>query len=76
MVWFHIRFIAREQQAIASFQQHLEIDFRAERRHEHGDGIRAERDGRKVLLAGHMEVMLSNQAAVGGDSDERLTRHV
>jgi hypothetical protein len=76
MVWFHIRFIAREQQAIASSEQHREVDFAPERRNEHRHGVRAERHGRKVLLAGHVEEMLPNQASVGWDSDERLTRHV
>jgi hypothetical protein len=75
-MWFDIRWAAREQDSIAGLDQLRGIERGLEGGHQHRKPTRAERYGVDVLLADHLEKVLSKQPAVGRDSDDGQPRHV
>ena len=67
---FDIRRAAREQQPVADFEQRVQVELGPERRHEHRHRARTCGDGVDVLLADHVEIVLSTQPAIGRNSDD------
>ena len=77
MVRFDIRRAAREQQPIACLQAARARSISGPSAGTStGTRVRALRDGFDVLLADHVEIVLSTQPAIGRNSDERQARHV
>jgi hypothetical protein len=75
-MWFDIRCAPGQQQPIAGIQERRQVDPGPERGYQHRNRVGARGDGLDVLLAGHVEVMLPTQPAVGWNSDERQASHV
>jgi hypothetical protein len=73
---FDIRGAPREHQPVAHLEERPEIELGAERGHQHRQRVRACGDGIDVLLADHVEVVLSTEPAIGWNSDDWQARHV
>jgi len=76
VLWLNIRRTSRQQQPIAGIEHRSQILFAPEGGNEDRNRVRALRDGFDVLLANQMEMVLSNETAIGRNSYERLAKHV
>jgi hypothetical protein len=76
VVGFDIRCTPGQQQAVTGIQQGRQINLGPQSGDEHRQRVRTDGDGFDVLLAGHVEEVLSTQSAIGWNSDEGQARHV
>jgi hypothetical protein len=70
----NVRSAAREQDPVEVRQQLAHVDRVAQRRDQHGHGLRTFRHGTDVLLPDAVEEVVAEQTAISRDSYDRFER--
>ena len=72
MKWLDVRFAARKEKAVAALHEAIPVGRRASCRNDHRYRTGTQRNGLDVLFDDTVERVLAAQAAISGNSDERL----